>query len=124
MNITEIKFAALAAVMAAAMTGATLVAASPAFGADLVVTAPTARVHYADLNLASAAGVAKLERRVAAAADRLCAGIGIEQLAARLDGIACRKETIARAEPQVRRVVERFATAQAARGGAITLTLR
>src|SRR3954466_10333303 len=72
MNINDLKFAALAAVMAAAVTGATLVAASPAFGADLVVNAPTARVSYADLDLGSPAGVAKLEHRVSAAADRLC----------------------------------------------------
>jgi UrcA family protein len=124
MNITDLKFAALAAVMAAAVTGATLVAASPAFGAELVVNAPTARVSYADLDLASRAGVHKLVRRVDAAADRLCTGIGIETLADRLDGARCRAATIAAAVPQVRHAVEKYAIAQAARGGAITLTLR
>ena len=124
MNITELKFAALAAVMAAAVTGATLVAASPAFGADLVVNAPSARVSYADLDLASRAGVQKLERRVDAAAERLCVGIGVEALADRLAGAKCRDATIAAAAPQIRHAVEKFATAQAARGGAITLTLR
>ena len=124
MNITDLKFAALAAVMAAAVTGATLVAASPALGADLVVKAPSARVSYADLDLGSRAGVQKLERRIDAAAERLCVGIGIETLADRLDGAKCRDATIAAAAPQVRHAVEKYATAQAARGGAITLTLR
>jgi UrcA family protein len=126
MTITDLKFAALAAVMAVAVTGATIVAASPAFGAELVVTGapPTARVAYADLDLGSAAGLAKLNRRVAAAADRLCVGIGIEQLAARLDGLTCRRATIEAAAPQIRHAVEKYATAQAAGGRAITLTLR
>ena len=125
MNVTDLKFAALAAVMAVAVTGATLVAASPAFGADLVTrAAPTARVSYADLDLASRAGVTKLEHRVGAAADRLCLGIGVEQLAARLDELKCRQDAIAAAAPQVRHAIEKYATAQAARGGAITLTLR
>jgi UrcA family protein len=126
MNITELKFAALAAVMAAALTGATLVAATPAFGAELVVNgaAPTARVSYADLDLASPVGVAKLERRVSASADRLCIGIGIETLTARLAGRDCRDAALASAAPQVQRAVARYATAQAVGGRAITLTLR
>jgi UrcA family protein len=126
MNINELKFAALAVVMAAAVTGATLVAASPAFGAELVVNgaAPTARVSYADLDLASQAGVAKLERRVSAAADRLCVGIGIETLTARLAGQTCRDAAIASAAPQIQRAVAKYATAQAAGGQAITLMLR
>jgi UrcA family protein len=126
MNITDLKFAALATAMALAVTGATVAAITPAFGADLVVsgnTAPTARVSYADLDLRRAAGVAKLDQRVAAAADRLCVGIGIETLAARVDGLQCRDATIAAAAPQVRHAIER-ATAQASAGGAITLTLR
>ena len=124
MNMTDLKFAALAAVMAVAMTGATLVATAPAFGADLVVNAPTARVTYADLDLASQAGVTTLEHRVSTAADRLCIGVGIETLAARLDELKCRQDAIAAAAPQVRHAIEKYATAQAARGGAITLTLR
>jgi UrcA family protein len=125
MNINELKFAVLAATMALAATGATLVAATPAFGHDLVVNgAPTARVAYADLDLRSQAGVARLEGRVRAAADRLCVGIGIETLAARLDGLTCRNAAIAAAAPQVRHAIEKYAIAQAASGGAITLTVR
>ena len=126
MNITDIKFAALATAMALAVTGATVAATTPAFGAELVVngsTAPTARVHYADLDLRRAAGVAKLEQRIEAAADRLCIGTGVETLSARLDGFKCRDATIAAAAPQVRHAIQ-TATAQASAGGAITLTLR
>ena len=98
MKSDDLKFAALAAIMAVAMTGATIVAATPAFGADLVVTraAPTARVSYADLDLASQAGVTKLEHRVSTAADRLCSGVGIETLAARLriGGVPARKRAM------------------------------
>lgn len=124
MTVNDLKFAALAAVMAVAVTGATLVAATPAFGADLVVNAPTARVSYADLDLSSRAGVTKLVRRVTTAAERLCVGIGIETLASRLDGLTCRRATIDAAAPQVRRAIEKYAVAQAAGGRAITLTLR
>lgn len=127
MNITDLKFAALATAMALAVTGATVAATTPAFGAEMVVkgsNAPTARVSYADLDLRHQAGVARLERRVAAAADRLCIGVGIETLAARVDGFKCRDAAITAAAPQVRRAVERAQTAQASAGGAITLTLR
>ncbi|HEY1604078.1 MAG TPA: UrcA family protein [Allosphingosinicella sp.] len=125
MNRIDLKFAALAAAMALAVTGATIVATMPVSAAELVVDgrAPTARISYADLDLASPAGVARLERRVAAAADRLCTGVGEEALAARLDGFQCRAATIAAAEPQVRRAVERMSMAQASSGRAITLTL-
>jgi UrcA family protein len=120
------RFAAFAAAMALAVTGATLAAATPVFAADVVVsgtTAPTARVDYADLDLRSPAGVARLEHRVADAADRFCVGIGVETLAARLDGSRCRDATIAAAQPQIHRAIERVSTAQASPGRAITLTL-
>ncbi|MDB5691522.1 MAG: hypothetical protein JWO81_585 [Alphaproteobacteria bacterium] len=127
MKMLELKFAALATVMALAATGATIAAVTPAFGAEVVVngaSAPSARVAYGDLNLRSKAGVARLESRVRTAADRLCHGIGIETLAARLDALTCRQATIAAAAPDVRRAIERSGTAQAASGGANTLTLR
>ncbi|HEX4737635.1 MAG TPA: UrcA family protein [Allosphingosinicella sp.] len=125
MTRTDFKFAALAAIMALAVTGATFAAATPASGAELVVngTVPTARVHYADLDLRSQAGVARLEHRVAAAADRLCIGDGVESLADRLTGMQCRDAAIATAVPQVRSAIERASTAQASASRAITLTL-
>jgi UrcA family protein len=126
MTRTDFKFAALAAIMALAVTGATFASTTPAFGAELVVNgtpAPTVRIGYADLDLHSAAGVARLERRVAAAADKLCIGVGEEALADRLAGIQCRDATIAAAAPQVRNAIDRVSTAQASPSRAITLTL-
>lgn len=125
MTRTDFKFAVLASMMALAITGATFAAATPASSAELVVNGavPTARVHYADLDLHSPAGVTRLERRVAAAADRLCIGIGVETLAARLDGMNCRDATIAAAAPQVRSAIERASMAQASASRAIILTL-
>jgi UrcA family protein len=126
MTRTDFKFAALAAIMALAVTGATFAATSPASGAELVVNGtnvPTVRVGYADLDLRSTAGVARLERRVAAAADKLCIGVGEEALADRLAGFRCRDATIAAARPQVRRAIDRVSMAQASPGRAITLTL-
>lgn len=126
MTRTDFKFAALAAIMALAVTGATLATTTPASGAELVVngtTVPTARVGYADLDLRSPDGVARLERRIAAAADRLCIGVGEEALADRLAGFQCRDAAIADAAPQVRRAIDRISTAQASPGRAITLTL-
>ncbi len=126
MTRTDFKFAALAAIMALAVTGATLAATTPASGAELVVNGtyvPIVRVGYADLDLRNTAGVAKLQRRVAAAANKLCVGVGEEALADRIAGFQCRDETIAAAQPQVRRAIDRVAMAQASTGRAITLTL-
>lgn len=52
----------------------TLAAASPAGATDIVVApeAVTVRVSHADLNLASEAGRARLERRIAGAARGMC----------------------------------------------------
>jgi UrcA family protein len=127
MNILDLKFAALATAMALAATGATVAAVTPAFGAEMVVNgnaAPTARVAYADLDLHSKAGLARLDGRIRAAADRLCTGIGIEALAARLDALTCRDDAIAAAAPQVERAIARSGIVQTAGGPAITLTVR
>lgn len=125
MNLTSLKFAALATVMALAVTGATITAVTPAFGADLVVTGtpPTARVGFADLNLRSEAGVAALKQRVHAAADRLCLSIGVEPLQTRMQTLTCRDGAIASAAPQVRQAIARAAASQPAGNEAVTLTL-
>jgi UrcA family protein len=115
----NLKFAFLAAAAAIAVTGATL-AATSAFAADarphLVVQGQgpaAARIAYADLNLASPAGIARLNARVRGAAERLCVGAGVETLGTRLDGLACRDKTIAAAAPQVQRAIGRYAAAVA-----------
>ena len=111
MNMLNLKFAALGSLAALAVTTGTLAAtAAPVHAAELVVTAkaPQARIAYDDLNLKSAAGVAKLDARIRAAADRLCTGIGIESLAARVAADRCRTSTIAAAAPQVKKAIETF----------------
>jgi UrcA family protein len=126
MTSTDFKFAVLAMVMALAVTGATLAATTPVFSADFVVNgnpAPTARVGYADLDLHSAAGAAQLGRRVAAAASKLCIGVGTEALADRRAGVQCRDAAVAAAEQQIRRAIGRAGTAQESPDRAIALTL-
>ena len=68
-------------------------AQSPADGAVLVP--------YGDLNLASASGAATLERRIKAAANRIC---GVEQapgLAETLSVQGCRADVFDSARPQI-----------------------
>lgn len=117
------RFAALALAASFAVTGATLASTgAPAFAADLVVSgAPTARIVYADLNLAGDSGRKALDRRVRSAAERLCGTPGTQTLKARLDTLDCRDEAIAAAEPQVRRAVERFGAYAAATPIALTV---
>ncbi|HEY0413706.1 MAG TPA: UrcA family protein [Allosphingosinicella sp.] len=119
------QLAALAIAAALAVTGATLAATgAPAHAAGLVVTgnpAPTARIAYDDLDLRSPAGLARLQARIHAAADKLCVGAGVETLKDRLDGLACRDEAIASAAPQVRRAAG--AVASAASNAPIVLAL-
>jgi len=111
MNMLNLKFAALGSLAALAVTTGTLAAtAAPLHAAELVVTGKPvqARIAYDDLNLRSEAGVAKLAARIRAGADRLCAGVGTESLAARVAEAKCRSETIAAAAPQVKRAIETF----------------
>jgi UrcA family protein len=67
----SLRSLSLAACVAATLTLAT---ASPAGATDIVVApeAVTVRVSHADLNLASEAGRARLERRIAGAARGIC----------------------------------------------------
>jgi UrcA family protein len=117
MHSLNLKFAGLGALAALAVATGTLAATSaPLHAAELVVTAkaPQARIAYGDLNLRSEAGVARLEARVRAAADRLCTGIGIEALAARVAEGRCRTATVAAAAPQVKKAIDSFASRYAA----------
>jgi UrcA family protein len=121
MNMAGLKLTFLAAATALAI-GAAIAATSPAFSRGLVVQgvpAPSTRVAYADLNLSSPMGVATLEGRIHAAADRLCVGDGVETLHARLDALACRERAIAAADLQVRRAIDLFAAGE--RSGTIAL---
>lgn len=57
--------------------------------------APSVRVSYADLDVASSAGMHTLDRRVALAADTVCGGRDSRDLAALGRYNACRKAAVA-----------------------------
>ena len=67
----------------------------------------TATVQSADLNLASSAGLATLETRIAAAAKRLCRLPGDSLPLYRSKATDCEAKAIAAAQPQVRLAVAR-----------------
>jgi UrcA family protein len=109
MNIARLRLALSTIAAAALALGTAVAATSPVLAREPGPAAPAARVVYADLNLGTAAGIARLNARVRAAAERLCATGGIETLDTRLDILACRGRTIAAAAPKVRRAIDRFA---------------
>ena len=90
MNRTTIFLAAVAA------TAATI--SFPAFAAE---TAPTAEVHYSDLNLTSADGAQALKLRVSRAAKRVCTDNGDRTLAGAAEARKCARIALAKAMPQV-----------------------
>jgi UrcA family protein len=120
MNIAGLKLVIFTVAAAALALGTAVAATSPVLAHEPAPAAPVARIVYSDLNLGTAAGIARLNARVRAAAERLCATDGVEALDARLDILACRGRTIAAAAPAVRRAIDRFAAARGA-GGNIAL---
>lgn len=99
-----------------ALTSLTL-AATPALAdsAGAGRSAPTARVSHADLNLARPADRRLLDRRIAAAVDKVCPPLTQPGRITRSDvGLRCRAETAAHARPQ--------RTAAIARASATTVT--
>jgi UrcA family protein len=116
MKIARMKRTLISVAATAIVLGTAVAAASPVLARDRVAAAPIARIAYSDLNLATDAGIARLNARVRAAAERLCPSGGVEALDTRLDILACRDRVIAAAAPQVRRAIERFADARAAGG--------
>ena len=73
-----------------ALATATLVAPTSAFAQD---EAPSVRVSYEDLNLATEAGRARFDRRLAAAVRRVCPAADVRDLAASLVSRRCIAET-------------------------------
>jgi UrcA family protein len=87
-----------------ALTVATATAAAP----PIVVEGqqqPTATVSYADLDLGSAAGRARLDSRIRRAAKSLCLDEGVRDLADRLDQKSCLSFAVASARPQIEQAV-------------------
>ena len=78
---------------------ASLMIASSAFAA--APGAPTARVSYGDLNLATPAGAARLEARLRAASESVCGRAGFRDLAAMSLEHACVARALAGALAQV-----------------------
>ena len=64
-------------------------------------TAPSVRVHYGDLDLASPAGAKALKRRISRAASQVCGDLPSRDLRVIAEVEACRAETIAAAQPAV-----------------------
>jgi len=86
------------AIFLAAFAATAATVSFPAFAAE---TAPTAEVHYSDLNLASADGASALKVRVERAARRVCEVSGERSLQAVAEARSCIKVAVARAAPQV-----------------------
>lgn len=105
-----------AAVVAAAMTALTIPAAH-AMDETVVeanVTRPTASVSYADLNLAKAADVAKLNARVYRAASRICLEPGVREIGRQVAQFECRDAALESAKPQITAAIARAGDAQLA----------
>ena len=103
---------ALAAIICAA---AATLSAAPAAASDVTVAPDTitVRVSYADLNLASAQGRARLDRRIAGAARSICGNFFPADLEMAALVQTCRADAIASA---------RIPTAVASNSGAVSLT--
>lgn len=110
MNDNMIRFAfATAAILAAAINVAGPASARAATGNP--GSTVFASVSHGDLNLASAAGLARLDARVRRAAERLCIEPGVRPLHFAAQARACVEEAVAAAQPQLRRAI-----AEAAQG--------
>jgi UrcA family protein len=109
----SLRSIALAATACAAV--ALSLTATPAAAADITVAPETVtvRVSYADLNLATAQGRARLDRRIAGAARSICGNFFPADLEMAALVQTCREDAIASA---------RIPTAVASNDRAVTLT--
>lgn len=123
--MTLVKIGAIA--LAAAMTTAAFAPAAYAMDETVVeanTVRPVAHVKYADLNLATDAGVKSLNDRVRRAATKMCFEKGSRDLRNELAGYACRDTAISSAAPQITAAINNAGTQVAANGGAtITIAL-
>ena len=86
----------LSALAAVALTGATLAISTPAFAQSQ----DSVRVSYADLDLASADGAQRFERRIRQAAEEVC-GSASRDLRQNQAVIACQARAVAGAKADV-----------------------
>lgn len=94
-TVRGVMFASLSAVVALA----NVAVAVPAHAA--APEAPTALVRYADLDLATAGGVARLDRRIRAAVTDVCGAADIRDLVQGAAVHRCRVAALADAAPQL-----------------------
>lgn len=85
---------------------------------------PTIEVSYADLDLGSEGGVAALQRRVRAAASRLCLGYAGGDLEERMGRRACFNTALASAHGPVEQAIAEFGRTQLAGRATITIAAR
>jgi UrcA family protein len=81
-------------------------------------------VEYADLDLASPAGQAVLQKRLRAAASRLCLDHGVHPLREQIAQRRCLSETISAAQPRLAEIVSRRSRTTFAAGDSTTVTVR
>ena len=103
--------------------GAVILGASAAQAQSVTVTAPgpVARVSFADLNLDSRSGKAKLQRRIRSAAGELCLEDGILPLQVRLQRHACFYAVVADGNHQLDELLAARASGSAIAATALTI---
>jgi len=124
MNLFKIGAATLAIAIASLGLPATLQAAEKPLLVEGQSDVPTVHVSYADLNLASQAGVDRLEARVRRAATRLCIDPGYQPLGLAMAGMRCKAEAIEGASGQIEVAVARFQSAGYAARSRIAVAVR
>ena len=108
MNRVKIGAAGLAMAITALIVPATAQAAEDPVVVEGNIDRPFIVVSYADLNLAEEAGVARLNRRVRAAATRLCIQPGLQPVGEEMRDQACRKDALDDASRQIELAVADF----------------
>jgi UrcA family protein len=94
-----------------AIAAAAVIAPSASIAQD---SAPSVRVAYHDLNLATEIGRARFDRRIAAAAKRVCPTADVRDIAALLASKTCVAETYAKTQPAIASAAKAQAVALAA----------
>ena len=90
----------------------------------VVVGVPTARVSFADLNIHTAAGQARLEQRVRSAASDLCLDRNVRDMDRVMAGQGCLSSAIASGHTQIARLLQNDGQLGAAAATAITITAK
>jgi len=96
-----------ALLVAGVIATATAIAADKSFDVPAWGEARSATVRYADLDLASAAGAQRLQRRIAFAIDQVCALPHAEQLSQRARVAACRADARSQADARAAQLLSR-----------------